>query len=270
MGREAVLPDGVRLAYELTEGRTGRREPLVYAHGLFGSRAADDESQLVDWHAVTRRTGHRLLRYDARAHGESTGRPDPADYTYPVLAADLLALLDRLGATGPVAAAGASMGCATVLTAAVRAPKRFSRLVLLIPPTAWDTRPEQATAYRRLAALTERHGVPALTAALAAGPAPAWRRDAAGPAPAPSIAPPLLPAVLRGVAATDLPAPADLAALTQPTLILAWDDDPGHPRATAERLAALLPAAELHLARDAAAFATWGDRAARFLAGDPA
>ena len=37
---------------------------------------------------------YRLIRYDARGHGESGATADPADYAYPSLAADQLALAD--------------------------------------------------------------------------------------------------------------------------------------------------------------------------------
>jgi hypothetical protein len=40
---------------------------------------------------------YRLIRYDARGHGDSGATADPADYAYPSLAADQLALADALG-----------------------------------------------------------------------------------------------------------------------------------------------------------------------------
>ncbi|MGW2253878.1 alpha/beta fold hydrolase [Kitasatospora sp. NPDC001660] len=75
----------------------------------------------------------------------------------------------------------------------------------------------------------------------------------------------LAPAVLRAAAASDLPDPATLRTLPHPTLILAWEGDPGHPAETAGALAELLPAAELHISRDPDDIHTWGPRAAAFL-----
>jgi pimeloyl-ACP methyl ester carboxylesterase len=54
------------------------------------------------------------------------------------------------------------------------------------------------------------------------------------------------------------------AAVTHPVLILAWDTDTGHPVSTAQKLADLLPKAELHISHTLADVRTWGDRAAAF------
>ncbi|MFF8288647.1 alpha/beta fold hydrolase [Streptomyces sp. NPDC016309] len=248
---------GAELAYE----DTGRGPLAVYAHGGFAGRAAEDAMGLFDWSPVVA-AGRRLVRYDARGHGRSTGEPVDADYTYPRLADDLLALLDHLGATGPVDAMGASMGCGTVLHAAVRAPRRFSRLVLLVPPTAWATREEYAGRNREAARTVAREGAAAWRAARAGAPRPAV---AAGvPDVPPTPAERLLPSVLRGLAMSDLPPPEELAALDVPALVLAWAGDPGHPLSTAGALARLLHA-DLHVSRTPSYVRTWGRRVARYL-----
>ncbi|THA56553.1 alpha/beta fold hydrolase [Streptomyces sp. A1136] len=249
---------GAELVYDdLGEG------PLaVYAHGGFVSRAVEDRMGLFDW-APLPRAGRRLVRYDARGHGRSTGGAVDADYTYESLAQDLLALLDHLGAPGPAAALGSSMGSATVLHAALREPGRFSALVLLIPPTAWTTRAAYARANRSAAETIERRGVGAWLAGRAAGPRPEVVADV--PEFPPTPPPEVLPAVLRGLALSDLPDPASLATLRLPVLVLAWEGDPGHPLSTARTLARSLPEAELHVSRTRAEVAAWGERAAVFL-----
>ncbi len=75
----------------------------------------------------------------------------------------------------------------------------------------------------------------------------------------------LLPSLLRGAASSDLPAPEQIAAIRTPTLLLAWDGDPGHPVSTAERLHELIPDSALHVARTPAELRTWSDRTADFL-----
>ncbi|MGW7194122.1 alpha/beta fold hydrolase, partial [Streptomyces sp. NPDC054838] len=215
-----------------------------------------------DW-APLLRAGRRLVRYDARGHGRSTGAAVAADYTYESLAEDLLALLGHLDTPGPVDAMGSSMGCATVLHAAVRAPGRFRALVLLIPPTAWTTRQEYARSNRAAAETVEREGVDSWLAGRAARPGPAVVAGVPRFPPTPPAR--ILPAVLRGLALSDLPAPAALGALRLPALILAWDGDPGHPLSTARTLAGSLPGAEAHVARTRAEVGTWGERAAAFL-----
>lgn len=247
---------------ELVYDDAGEGPLTVYAHGGFVSQAADDRMGLFDWAPVVD-AGHRLVRYDARGHGRSTGDPVDCDYTYPSLADDLLALLDHLRASEPAVAMGASMGCGTVLHAAVRAPDRFSRLVLLIPPTAWTTRGAHARANRESADTVEREGVDALLATRAQQPRPAVVADVPDLPPTPAER--LLPAILRGLAASDLPSPGDVAALRQPTLVLGWPGDPGHPLSTAETLAQVLPRAELHVSRTGSDIRTWGSRIAAYL-----
>ncbi|MFD3540227.1 alpha/beta fold hydrolase [Streptomyces sp. NPDC058662] len=239
----------------------------VYAHGGLASQALEQRMDLFDWTPVLR-AGRRLVRYDARGHGRSTGRPVDEDYTYPSLADDLLGLLDHLGTAEAVDAIGASMGCGTCLHAAVLAPDRFSRLVLLLPPTAWSTREPYARANRAAADTVERHGAAAWLSARGERPRPAVVADVPDLPPAPPE--PLLPSVLRGLARSDLPPPAVLVALRCPVLILTWADDPGHPVSTAAALADCLPDAELHVSRTRADVRTWGSRIADFLTALPA
>ncbi|MGA5407730.1 alpha/beta fold hydrolase [Streptomyces lavendulocolor] len=250
---------GAELVYE----DRGRGPLAVYAHGGFAGRAAEDRMGLFDWDPVVR-AGRRLIRYDARAHGRSTGAPVDADYTYPALADDLLALVDHLDADGPADAMGSSMGCGTVLHAAVRAPDRFSRLVLLLPPTAWTTREAYARANRRAADTVEREGAAAWLAARARGPRPPAASGVPDVPPTPAER--VLPSVLRGLARSDLPTPEELARLRLPALVLAWADDPGHPLSTAGTVARAL-GADLRVARSRAEVRDWGRIVADHLTG---
>src|SRR5215212_820433 len=75
----------------------------------------------------------------------------------------------------------------------------------------------------------------------------------------------LLPTVMRGAASSDLPPPEAISEIRKPTLILAWDGDPGHPVATAERLHELIPGSALHVARTPEEVRTWSDRTVGFL-----
>ncbi|MGW7054189.1 alpha/beta fold hydrolase [Streptomyces sp. NPDC054887] len=251
-----------RAGAELVYDDAGTGPLAVYAHGGLVSQAVEDRMGLFDW-APLLDAGRRLVRYDARAHGRSTGGPVEADYTYAALADDLLGLLDHLGVTRPVDACGASMGCATVLHAALRAPDRFSRLALLVPPTAWATRRAYARANLASADAVEREGADAWVAARRREPGPAV--TAGVPAFPPTPPARVLPSVLRGLARSDLPAPAEVAALPQPTLILAWAGDPGHPLSTARALSEALPHAGLHVSRTRADIRTWGQRVAEHL-----
>ncbi|MEV5508340.1 alpha/beta fold hydrolase [Streptomyces orinoci] len=257
-----TLGDGVRLDYD----DLGSGPLAVYTHGALLSRQVEDKMGLVGWEAVERLPRGRFVRYDARGHGASTGRPEPDSYRFQQFAADLVELLGHLGGERPVTGMGSSLGCATMLHAAVAQPGLFDRLVLLIPPTAWETRPAQAANYRKLADLVTASGPEAFTTALATAPVPPSLSGLPGYPPREVGVPAeLLPALFHGLADSDLPDRALLPALTQPTLILALADDPSHPRSTAEQLAELLPNARLHISNDSADVRTWGDRVARFL-----
>ena len=137
-----------------------------------------------------------------------------------------------------------------------------------IPPTAWQTRAAQAERYREFADIVDKGGAEAFGAALAGPPVPEFLADLPGYPPRSLGAhSQTLPALLRGAAASDLPAREEIARLSQPTLILAWSGDPGHPVSTAEQLAELLPGAQLHISHDAAGIESWGERIAEFLKG---
>ena len=241
----------------------GDREPFVWAHGLTSSRANEDTGGLFDWTPVVD-GGRRVVRYDARGHGQTGGPPDPAAYRWPQLAADLLALLDDLGIER-TSAGGASMGCATLLHAAWRAPERFDRLVLVIPPTAWGTRADQADQYEGSARYVEAEGKAAWMTVAGEAPRPAIFADLPPFPFTADIPEDLLPSVLRGAATSDLPPASAVAAIAQPTLVLAWSGDPGHPESTAQRLAELLPDADLHVATRIGEVLGWPAQVASFL-----
>lgn len=232
---------GAALAYDVV----GEAGPMaVQLHGLTSSRRRDAELGLDVARALS---GCRVLRYDARAHGDSGGDENPDAYRWDALAGDLLALLDEVAPGERVHGIGPSMGTGTLLHAAVRDPARFASLTLLVPPTAGPTRRAQADVYRRNAELVEREGVEALVAQAGAGPVPPALADA--PHTLPAVAERLLPAVLRGAASTDLPPADELRHVAAPTLVLAWVGDPAHPLSTADALHDRIPDARLRIAR---------------------
>ncbi|GAC1589125.1 MAG: alpha/beta hydrolase [Acidimicrobiales bacterium] len=259
---------------ELAITETGDGRPVVWGHGLTSSRSSEDRAGLFGWLAPGALEGVRLIRYDARGHGASAPGPAESAYHWPELARDMVAVADHLGLDSFVAA-GASMGAATSLWVAVTAPERLDALVLVIPPTAWETRAAQADFYRGGAALVESGGLDALIEARASvPPAPLF-------APHPDVLadgitsllandPGVLPTVFRGAAGSDLPDRHSLRAIDVPTLILAWEGDPGHPAGTGIELAGLIPGAQLHIASDLDTVrTTWPTHIIRFLAALP-
>lgn len=240
---------GTTLSYDIA-GDTG---PLVVQlHGLTSSRARDAQLGLDLGRALR---GHRVLRYDARGHGGSTGTASSADYGWGSLSEDLLALLDALAPGEQVHGVGPSMGTGTLLHAAVRDPRRFATLTLVTPPTAWKLRRAQGDVYRARAALVERFGIAALAELGDTAPLPPALADA--PETAVTVGAQLLPTVLRGAADTDLPHRPDLREIDVPTLILAWTGDPTHPLKTARRLRELIADSRLVVARNPYGIMAW-------------
>jgi len=254
---------GVELAYD----RRGTGPNFVWGHGLTSSMASEDELGLFGFGAL--REVADVLRYDARGHGGSGSTADPAAYHGRELAQDQLELCDRLGIDRYVAG-GASMGAATALHAAVLAPERITGLVLVIPPTAWETRAAQTGRYDIIAELVLAKDHATLLAGAAALPSPdPYVGDAAWEGRFEQVLdttdPERLARVFKGAANTDLPAQDDIAQLEVPTLILAWTGDPGHPVSSAARLQELMPYSALALATTKDGLATWTDRVRHFL-----
>lgn len=240
---------GATLAFEVS----GDHGPLVVQlHGLTSSRARDAQLGLDLPRALR---DHRVLRYDARGHGSSTGSPHAADYAWEHLAADLIELLDHVAPGEQVHGVGTSMGSGTLLHAALRDPGRFASLTLVVPPTAWETRRAQARTYLLNADLVEREGIDAFVElGLMAPVVPAL---AEAPHTHPEVSERLLPTVLRGAAATDLPDAESVARIEVPTLVLAWSDDPTHPLSTAAFLHDVMPASRLVVARTPYGVMAW-------------
>ncbi len=259
-----VTVRGVELAYEVR----GEGPTLVWGHGLTGSRAHDDDAGLLRFPELA--AAGRVVRYDARGHGRSGGSTEAADSAWSSLAADQLALADALGIDRYVAG-GASMGCGTALHAAVLAPERVAGLVLVIPPTAWETRQERVEIWAQLAAVAERQGPEAVLEGMLSQPRPDpfatqpdW--DEALARSLRATPPDRLAAVFRGAATADLPARELLAGLAVPTVILAWTGDPSHPVSTAEQLAELIPGARLMVASTFDELAGWTTSVAELVA----
>jgi 3-oxoadipate enol-lactonase len=240
---------GAELAVELSDEGG---HPVVQLHGLTSSRSRD---RLLDLDLGRGLSGTRLLRYDARGHGHSTGRLEPTDYRWDVLADDLLRLLDHVFPDEQVHGVGPSMGAATLLHAAVREPQRFSGLTLLLPPTAWATRVAKRADYLAAAQVVEQQGLEVFLEAGRLAPVPPATQGL--PETQPDVDVDLLPTLFRGAASTDLPLPEHISSIPAPTTILAWIDDPSHPLSTAEALLDLLPSATLDIASTRADVETW-------------
>ena len=260
--------EGARLAVRVTG--EGDRPTLVWGHGLTSSMDDEDAAGIFDWSSITG-TG-RLVRYDARSHGTSSSGATVDELRWDRLGGDMLAVADAVGAESFVAG-GASMGCATALFAARAAPERVTALVLVIPPTAWDTRAGQAQLYEANVELIERAGIEAAADVMSSQPLPPLfqpfearvrkrRRESLAAADPGRIC-----TALRGAARSQLPSPEEVAGIGVPALVLAWEGDTGHPESTARELDRLLPRSTLHVATSLEDALGWRDLVHDFFVG---
>jgi pimeloyl-ACP methyl ester carboxylesterase len=223
----------------------GEGMPVVLLHGLTATRR-----YVVMGSRALERSGHRVLAYDARAHGASDPAPDPEDYGYGRLARDLLAVLDAREIQRAVLA-GASMGAHTLVAFALAHPERVSALVVLTP--AFD--PEAERSYDRWDALSRglrEGGVKGFVDAYGEPNVPDRWKDTVHRVLRQRLAahqhPEALADALR-VTPRSRPFEAwdDLAAISAPTVVVASRDeaDPEHPYAVGERYVAAIPGARL-------------------------
>lgn len=251
---------------------SGNKPPFIWGHTLMGSIASDEVLDFLDFDCLAKQA--RLIRYDARGHGLSEGTYRSFNYQWLQLADDMLALADQQGAQSFIAG-GQSMGSATSLYAAMIAPKRVKGLVLMNPPTAWETREKQSKLYQFLSEFIRYAGPRALAKVAALRPdkvMPMWiprhkQRSKAVLGSIGAMNRKSLTKILRGAAASDMPTREELSSIQAPALILAWADDPTHPISTARDMAASLPNATLVIAKNAREIDEWPEITAAFLAG---
>jgi non-heme chloroperoxidase len=250
---DMYLATGIRLRYAARGD--GPDTPLILLHGYSDS-----------WFSYSRVLGglardRRVYALDLRGHGDSD-RP-AGGFGMDDLAGDVLAFMDASG-MGRAVLAGHSMGSFVAQQAAVRAPERISRLVLIGSATtprriqgidelaaAVDALrdPVPAEFARDFQLSTIHHPVPPefLDDAVAASlklPARVWR------------------AVMAGMLATD--PVGRLGRLRIPTLILWGERDAVFDRAAQDDLLALLPDAALAVYPDTGHALHW-ERPGRFV-----
>jgi pimeloyl-ACP methyl ester carboxylesterase len=230
--------DGVTLDGE----EAGEGSPVVLLHGLTATRR-----YVVMGSKALERAGYRVVLYDARAHGQSSGADE---YTYDALAQDLLAVLDDRG-LDKATLAGASMGAHTITRFALEHPDRVSALVIMTPAYAPDRDPG-LDRWDRLAEGLREGGVEGFVEAYGTPNVPEkWHEtinrvlhQRLSAHAHPDALADALSAVPRS---RPFEAWEDLAQIEAPTVIVASRDevDPEHPFAVGERYAEAIPNARL-------------------------
>jgi pimeloyl-ACP methyl ester carboxylesterase len=239
----SVESAGVTLAGE----EAGEGTPVVLLHGLTATRR-----YVVMGSRSLERSGHRVVTYDARGHGASTGAEDPDAYDYDDLVEDLRAVMDDRGIDRAVLV-GASMGAHTAVRMALDHPERVAGLVIATP--AFDPEEDREAGLARWDALSEglrTGGVDGFVEAYGDPQVPEqWKetidkvlRQRLGAHEHPDAVADALHAVPRS---RPFESWDELAEIAVPTVVVASRDDadPGHPYAIGERYAEAIPGAEL-------------------------
>lgn len=219
-------------------GGAAQRLHMILGHGLGAKNPANTGYMDDKWIALVAEqayaSGLQPVVYTARGHKGSQGwedsaESDPDQFTWNRLSQDMMDLATQELALERVVVGGSSMGSATALLCVMNnPPELFLGLIMVRPPTAWETRKA-----RRKFLLSSANKCQESSPE---GDASHW--------------------VLRGAANGDLPSTTDdkvdetYGRVTCPTLILAVRNDDAHPLATAEALHAVLPHSILHIAED--------------------
>lgn len=72
----------------------GEGDPIVLVHGFASTKNVN--WIYPSWVSTLTKDGRRVIALDNRGHGESTKLYDPAQYSIPIMASDVLALMDHL------------------------------------------------------------------------------------------------------------------------------------------------------------------------------
>jgi pimeloyl-ACP methyl ester carboxylesterase len=138
----------------------------VLLHGI-GSNATSWSAQL---NVVADSSRYRLLAWDAPGYGESTALADGQDHVEHY-AARLWQWLDSLAVSYPVVLVGHSLGALMAVRAALRAPARVAKLILLAPARGYgqESASEQAQRLEQRLGDLERLGVEAFARTRSSG-----------------------------------------------------------------------------------------------------
>lgn len=177
---------------------------------------------------------------NARGLRFSAVEPDPR-----AVVASCRAALDEAARSGPVLAAGISLGAAIAIEWATTRADAAAGVIAALP--AW-TGPDTAACPAALsaavtAAQLRADGLEAVIARMRAS-SPTWLADALTQSWRAQW--PYLPEALTEAAEYKWPAADQLAAVGVPVAVVTAVDDPVHPLAVAEEWATLIPHAELH------------------------
>jgi pimeloyl-ACP methyl ester carboxylesterase len=89
------MPNFHNGAVEIAYLDEGEGEPILLVHGFASSKNVN--WVYPTWVSELRKGGRRVIALDNRGHGDSEKLYDPAQYAIPMMAGDVVALMDHLG-----------------------------------------------------------------------------------------------------------------------------------------------------------------------------
>jgi pimeloyl-ACP methyl ester carboxylesterase len=114
-------------AVEIAYLDEGEGDPIILVHGFASSKNVN--WVYPTWVSELRKNGRRVIALDNRGHGESAKLYDPAQYSIPTMAGDVLALMNHLGV--PQAdMMGYSMGGRMTAWLGLNEPQRLRSAIL--------------------------------------------------------------------------------------------------------------------------------------------
>lgn len=248
MATPTAAPFVVEPAPALRGEVAGEGQPIVLCHGITATRR-----YVVHGSRSLERSGHRVISYDARGHGESDPPPPPQGYGYPLLVDDLERVVAAQLGEGRFVLAGHSMGAHTAVSYALRHPDRLAGLVVVGPVFLGEIEVSSLEYWDGLASALDGGGVDGFVDYIAhnQGIGTAWRDSVLGFTRARMLLhrrPEALVAALRQVPRSrPFESMEELEGLEVPALVVASHDaaDPGHPYDAAVAYAERLPRARL-------------------------
>jgi pimeloyl-ACP methyl ester carboxylesterase len=230
--------DGLQFNYE----EYGSGVPLIFSHGLGGNLALVRE-------LFGPMEGVRIVLYDNRGHGLTSGAGDPNKLTFATMADDMAAVLDHLSIKSAVIG-GESMGAGISLQFWKRHKQRVRGLILSRPAWLNDPYPPNLAILGTAARFIEEFGHEHAPSQFAQC-SEFLRLKATNPETANSLlsrlqGPANLALVLKTIpASVPFESFEELREVNTPTLVIANRGDPLHPYECAERLAGAIPGATL-------------------------
>jgi len=114
-------------AVEIAYLDEGEGDPIVLVHGFASSKNVN--WVYPTWVSDLRKDGRRVIALDNRGHGESAKLYDPAQYSIPAMAGDVIALMDQLD-IARADVMGYSLGARITAWLGLKQPARLRSAIL--------------------------------------------------------------------------------------------------------------------------------------------